>query len=417
MQTKYIELIKSYSKDAYKKITREARGKLAHPFIVPGATSYAYDLWDWDSWLTNVAIRQIIYDNGETGEKFVEYERGCILNFLEYTDESGHMPILVNSEEDVGFLKNGCMNMHKPCLVQHLAFILKVTNNDVSWLNDDHVAAMERFLDRYKREYRHAETGLYRFLDDTAIGVDNDPCIFYRPFGSTASIYLNCLMYKEFLATEYVFRALGNEAKAEAYKKDAEELKAIIREYLWDEKCGMYYSADISLYPVDPNVWLHSGKPRHWKSLIMRIDEWSGFLAMWAGIATPEEAERMVRENMMNEKTFWSNYGIRSLSKLEKMYKIWESGNPSCWIGPIWGNANYMCFKALLDYGYIDEARMLAERTVEMFGKDIEACGEMHEYYHPDTGEGVYNQSFQSWNLLVNNMAAWLEGREMITEF
>ena len=307
--------------------------------------------------------------------------------------------------------------MHKPCLAQHLAFLLKETNDDTSWLTAENIDALERFMARYKREYRHGETGLYRFLDDTAIGVDNDPSIFYRPFGSTASVYLNCLMYKELLAVEYIFRALGNAEKADYYKAEADELRDIIREYLWDERNGMYYSADVSLYPINPDEWLHSGKPRHWKCLIMRIDEWSGFLAMWAGIATPEEAERMVRENMLNERTFWSNYGVRSLSKCEKMYKIWQSGNPSCWIGPIWGNANYMCFRALLDYGYVEEARELAKRTVELFGKGLEKHGEMHEYYDPDTGEGVHNISFQSWNLLVNNMLAWLEGREIVTEF
>lgn len=416
MMDKYINSIKDYSKDAYKWITREPKGSLRHPFIVPGKP-YPYQLWDWDSWLTDVAARQIILDNGGEGlSDFLEFEKGCVLNFLEHTDENGYMPILIDGEGEVIFLKD-CKNMHKPCLVQHLAFLLQVTGGDMSWLEPSHLDAIERFLARYKSEYRHSESGLYRFLDDTAIGVDNDPSIFYRPFGSTASIYLNCLMYKELLAAEYVFRAYGDGEKADYYKAEADELKAIVREHLWDEKCGMYYSADVSLYPVDPDQWLHSGKPRHWSSLIMRIDEWSGFLAMWAGIATPEEAERMVRENMLNEKTFWSNYGVRSLSRLEKMYKVWQSGNPSCWIGPIWGNANYMCFRALLDYGYVEEARELAKRTVELFGKGIEKHGDMHEYYDPDTGEGVHNLSFQSWNLLVNNMIAWLEGRDVVTEF
>ena len=413
---KYSKLIKDYSKDAYKWITRNPKGNLKHPFIVPGAP-YPYQLWDWDSWLTDVAARQIILDNGGDGlADFFEYEKGCIINFLEHTDENGTSPIVIDGEGEVIFLKN-CKNMHKPCLAQHLAFLLQVTNDDTSWLAEKDFDALERFIACYKREYRHDETGLYRFLDDTAIGVDNDPSIFYRPFGSTASIYLNCLMYKELLAMEYIFRALGNEEKAKFYMNEAADLRAIVREYLWDERNGMYYSADVSLYPINPDEWLHSGKPRHWKSLIMRIDEWSGFLAMWAGIATPEEAERMVRENMLNERTFWSNYGVRSLSKCEKMYKIWQSGNPSCWIGPIWGNANYMCWKALLDYGYVDEARDLALRTVEMFGRGIEKYGEMHEYYDPDTGEGVHNISFQSWNLLVNNMIAWLEGRERVVEF
>ena len=190
---KYSKIIKDYSKDAYKWITREPKGSLNHPFIVPGKP-YPYQLWDWDSWLTDVATRQIIVDNGGAGlAEYTEYERGCIINFLEHTDENGKMPILIDGEGDVIFLKD-CKNMHKPCLAQHLAFILQVTENDVSWLNAEHIDSLERFIACYKREYRHDETGLYRFLDDTAIGVDNDPSIFYRPFGSTASIYLNCLM-------------------------------------------------------------------------------------------------------------------------------------------------------------------------------------------------------------------------------
>ena len=412
---KYIKLIKDYSKKSYKKIKREASGRLHYPFIVPGAT-YSNQLWDWDSWLTNVAIRQIVSDNGCDGAQLLEYERGCILNFLEHTDKNGRMPILVDSTCEVNFLKD-CKNIHKPCIAQHLAFILKESDNDCSWLTPTHIDTLERFIECYKRDYLHAKTGLYRFLDDTAIGVDNDPSIFYRPYGSVASIYLNCLMYRELLAMEYVFEAYGKPDKAKEYHKSADELRSNIRKHLWDEKCGMYYSADLSLNPIEPNEFLHSGKPRHWDSLIMRIDSWSGFLAMWSGIATPEESERMVRENMLNEKTFLSKYGIRSLSKLEKTYAVWQSSNPSCWLGPIWGCANYMCFRALLKYGYESEARELANKTIEMFGKDIEKNGDMHEYYDPDTGLGVYNLSFQSWNLLVNNMIAYIEGRRSVSEF
>ena len=411
---KYSRLIKEYSKREYKKLTREAKGLLSHPFLVPGAC-YTSQLWDWDSWLTDVAIRQIMLDNGDNGEDFIAYEQGSVLNFLEHIREDGMIPIVIDSDAPVIFMKD-CKNAHKPCLAQHVAFILQVTDNDVAWIADK-LSMLDEFMDYNKRLYRHEESGLYRFLDDTAIGVDNDPCIFYRPDGSTASVYLNCLMYKELLAMEYIHKVFGNADAADKYRKEADELKVVIRAHLWDEKCGMYYSADVNLLPIDPNKWLHSGKPRHWSSLIMRIDSWSGFLAMWAGIATPEEAQRMVRENMFNENTFWSKAGVRSLSKLEKMYTVWKSGNPSCWLGPVWGNTNYMCFRALLNYGYEAEARELAIRTVEMFGKDIEQCGEMHEYYHPDTAEGVNNQSFQSWNLLVNNMLAWLENREIVKEF
>ena len=131
------------------------------------------------------------------------------------------------------------------------------------------------------------------------------------------------------------------------------------------------------------------------------------FLAMWAGIATAEEAERMVAENYRNPATFYAPFGVRTLSQAEQMYQIVGSGNPSCWLGPIWGISNYMVFEALVRYGYEEEALELANKTITMFGRDIAQCGQMHEYYHPDTGEGVYNAGFQSWNLLCGNMIRW----------
>ena len=76
-----------------------------------------------------------------------------------------------------------------------------------------------------------------------------------------------------------------------------------------------------------------------------------------------------------------------------------------------------MVFSALLKYGFSDEAKELAVRTVEMFGSDIAECGEMHEYYDPDTGKPVINPGFQNWNLLSLNMIAYLDGKDRVIEF
>ena len=116
----------------------------------------------------------------------------------------------------------------------------------------------------------------------------------------------------------------------------------------------------------------------------------------------------MVREHYLNEKTFFAPFGVRTLSKMEKMYAIIKSGNPSCWLGPIWGISNYMVFDGLIKYGFDEEAKELATKTITMFGRDIEKNGEMHEYYDPETGEGINNPGFQNWNLLSLNMANWL---------
>ena len=55
---RYGELITEYVKENYRKCFREPSGYLKHRFIVPGST-YTDSLWDWDSWLTNIALRKI----------------------------------------------------------------------------------------------------------------------------------------------------------------------------------------------------------------------------------------------------------------------------------------------------------------------------------------------------------------------
>ena len=97
--------------------------------------------------------------------------------------------------------------------------------------------------------------------------------------------------------------------------------------------------------------------------------------------------------------------GIRTLAPLEKMYDTRASGNPSSWLGPIWINVNYLVFKGLLNYGFEDDARILAEKTILLLGRDFERFGALHEYYLPENGEPVLNKGFQNWNFLVLNMA------------
>ncbi len=401
MFVRYEEAIVSYAKKNYTKMFREPDGLLKHKFIVPGSC-YSNSLWDWDSWLTNIALRKI-----SGTDDISEYERGCIVNFCEHVDEQGRMPIFIlpNCKHPI-FTADNQANIHKPVLAQHALFVCE-RQGDFSWLSP-YFEQIERYVGYYFANCQH-ETGLFFWIDDNAIGVDNDPCTFYRPKKSSASIYLNCLMYKELLSLSALAEKLGLAEKAVDYKAKAEALGAAVREHCWDERDGFYYSVDVGLLPIDPKSGLHAGYPRHWSCVIQRIDVWSGFLAMWSGIATPEQAERMVKEHYLNKRTFNAEYGVRTLSKLEKMYAIIKSGNPSCWLGPIWGVSNYMTFDGLRKYGFAEEAKELAEKTITLFGKDILETGELHEYYHPDTGEWVNNPGFQNWNLLSLDMIEWLK--------
>lgn len=404
-------------------------GVLKYPFITPGSQGYANVLWDWDSWLSDVALQQILQDKGSEADKSeaLPFEQGCVLNYLYYTGDDGYMPICIDANTNPSQIKPQniyATNMHKPIIAQHAAFLIRQNGGDAKWLKDKY-DNMRAFISNYQTHHRHKDTGLFFWQDDLAIGVDNDPSTFFRPKRSSASIFLNCLMYKELKAMAYIAMQLGMNNVAIEYQKDAEELANAVRTYCWDEKDGFYYSVDLNLLPVtnEPSIVfghefiLHQGAPRSYPCLIQRIGVWSGVMAMWAGIATPQQAERMVRENLLDCRTFNSPYGVRTLSKLEKMYSTVATHNPSNWCGPIWGISNYMTFRALVNYGFEDEARVMAEKTVRLFGNDFKKDEALHEYYNPETGEPIMNKGFQNWNFLVLNMIAWLEGRNVVVEF
>lgn len=425
------ELIKQHIYADYKQMFRLPEGgALLYPYITPGSKSYAAVLWDWDSWLSDVALRQTLSDVGTKSDRqeALRYEQGCVLNYLAYTSlEDGYMPMVVDAESNPDKIKPAdiyATNMHKPVIAQHAAFIVQQNEGDATWLREG-FARMQAFIRNYQEHHRHQATGLFYWQDDLAIGVDNDPSTFFRPKGSSASIYLNCLMYKELRAISFLASQLGMKDAAQQYEKDAEALCHAVREYCWDEKDGMYYSVDLNLLPFtgEPQIIfgkpfvLHEGAPRDYPCLIQRLGSWSGFMALWAGIATPEQARRMVKENLLDERTFWAPYGVRTLSKLEKMYNMRATHNPSNWQGPIWGISNYMVFRGLADYGFQEEARQMAEKTIALFGNDLSKGGVLHEYYNPDTGEPIINPGFQNWNYLVLNMLAWLEGRPVVKEF
>jgi putative isomerase len=402
-------------------MTREPAGQLTHPYTVPSTPEsplYSNALWDWDSWSVSIVLGQVAADTARP-DQFMAYEQGSILNFLDHADEDGVIPIQLTPDSALthgdptrkgGFAEN----MHKPVLAQHAAMLTRRLGS-AEWIRP-HMPTIGRFVDRYLESHLHAGTGLAYWQTDFAIGVDNDPSAFYRPAKSTASVYLNSLLYRELLACGYLLEELRDMPAANRRRGQAEDLATAMRAHLWDERDGTFYSADLALRPVDGGDWLHRGAPRTWQSLLLRIDSWSSFLPMWAGVASREQAERMV-ERLRDARTFAAAYGIRSLSRLEKMYNLRASNNPSNWLGPVWGMSNYLVFRGLVKYGFDDDARELAAKTVRLFGQDLQISGALHEFYHPDTGEPIMTKGFQNWNFLVLNMIAWLSDRVVATEF
>ena len=81
--------------------------------------------------------------------------------------------------------------------------------------------------------------------------------------------------------------------------------------------------------PPPAGLFLHAGgQPRQYDCLIQRFSLWSGFMALWAGIATPQQAEEIVARQYLDTTLFCCPAGVRSPSPLEKMYNTKASGTP-----------------------------------------------------------------------------------------
>src|SRR5262249_13161422 len=183
------------------------------PYTVPSTPDspyYSNALWDWDSWSLSIALGQVELDTKSPG-RFLAYEQGSILNFLDHTDDDGVMPIQLTADSalthrDPSRTGGFAENMHKPLLAHHAA--LPTQRQDDALRIPPVTPVIGRCVDRCLERHIHAGTGLAYWQTDFAVGVDNDPSIFYRPDKSTASVYLNSLLYRELLACGYLLERL-----------------------------------------------------------------------------------------------------------------------------------------------------------------------------------------------------------------
>lgn len=389
------------------KVLKQPRSFIHYPFIDPGSV-YDGNVWDWDTYWCVYGLLPIAdrLRGGTLRETIVRHAKGNVQNFLDWEQPDGYVPMMIEVAEwpepylVMQHRKGHLMNMHKPFLCKQIRLISEYTG-DWSWITGE-ADKIRRYFDCYRTNYYQENSGLYVWKDDIMIGMDNDPASFGRPASSTANIFLNSFMAMELDAASELFEWAGAPTDAARVRQWREELVRAVHEEMYDPRDGFFYSQDVDVR-TRPYDWFHKGLGVFWKTLPIRIAVWSGFLPMLAGIATPQEAESLVRWYHRQD-AFGSDYGITTLDRREKMFRIEATNNPSDWLGPIWLVANYCVFRGMLNYGYRAEAEELCRKSRVLLERDLAEHGCLHEYYDPDSGEPVMNGGFINWNILVLNM-------------
>ncbi|MGB3630611.1 MAG: trehalase family glycosidase [Terracidiphilus sp.] len=405
------EALLSYFASNAPQLLRAPDGILKHPSIaqsVPGK-AYSTQFWDWDTlWTSQGLFRLAALQHDESLKKrLCEHVSGSLLNFLEHVSPGGQIPIMMTADNPDAFRivtrNETSRNQAKPVFGQ-LGLLACDQRGDANWL-EPHFDSILRFYDSWVK-HNSSSIGLLVWGDDVAIGDDNDPTTFGRPFFSSANLLLNCLFYQDLSASAELARRLGRSADHDRLSSQAEELAQRIRRFCWDPRDSYYYTVDVQC--VDRRAELiptvQRGMDMSWRCLPTRIQMFTGFLPLWCGIAPQQSAQKLVSTNYLADDRFCAQWGARSLSSHETMYSLEFSSNPSNWLGPVWIIVNYFVWKALQRYGYKREADALADKTILLLSKDLEANGSLNEYYHPDTGAALSHHGFIDWNLLVLEM-------------
>lgn len=347
-------------------------------------TGYSYNtLYDWDQYFEAIPQIYLGWDtkyikNGVTIFLDNQQENGFIMRRIpgestkKMRNSSDPNVRLCNEQEDI--------EMVKPFLSQ-IALLVYKEEFDLSWITPDYYEKLKKYIIYWITEMDKNNNGLSTWRSGPHSGMD-DQVERVGAWGACISegVDLNCFLYRECVAFSLISGVLENKDEETFFSHKAEQLKQLIKEKMWCEEDGFFYD-------------LHEKTGQ-----FIRVKSSCGFAPLWAGIATKEQAQRLVSEHLLNPKEFWRAFPISSYAATEQGYReVRKPNDVGCnWRAQTWIPVNYYVLHGLMDYGYLDIAKQLAYKTYELINK----IGD-REYYNSDSCSGNGLDPFWGWSLLA----------------
>lgn len=165
-----------------------------------------------------------------------------------------------------------------------------------------------------------------------------------------APVCLNVLLYQMEQDLTHFYQLLDRQWDAQIWQARAQHRHQLINRYLWDDEAGLYY---------DYNAHTEQRRP---------YDFVTTFMPLWAGLASPYQAMRVV-DNLYK---FEAPGGLLTSTHI--------SGNQ--WDAPFgWAPLQWFAVQGLLNTGYDTEAHRIATRFVQMAVKEFAKSGTLVEKY------------------------------------
>ncbi|HXJ96324.1 MAG TPA: trehalase family glycosidase [Terriglobia bacterium] len=170
--------------------------------------------------------------------------------------------------------------------------------------------------------------------------------------------------------------ALGNKEDSERFSAEYDRIKHLVRERLWNDADGIYEN-------------------RFWDGRFSKRLSPTNFYPLFAGIATTHQAERMVKEHLLNPEEFWGPYVAPTIARNDPAFK-----DQFYWRGDIWGPTNYMLYEGIDRYQFDQAALDYAQKNYALFMDDWKQNQHDNEQYHSWAGNGGGDTHY-TWGALL----------------
>ena len=217
-------------------------------------------------------------------------------------------------------------------------------------------------------------------------GLDNCPQFDDAPFHAEtgqihqADVGLMGLYVADCGALAEIADVLGRPAEA-AELRDRRTCYQVKLQTLWDERTGIFLNKNLDTGALSPRL-----APTNFYPLV-------------GGAATPAQADRMIREHLLNPEEFWGEHVIPSIARNDPSFKDQEY-----WRGRIWGSMNYLVYLGLQRYAAPGVRREFTRRSRDLFDAEWTQKGHVHENYNAITGDGddvSSSDRFYHWGALL----------------
>ena len=350
---------------------RSAAGDLKHGGVQP-ATGHFDAFWAWDSWEHAAALSVF---NPELAKE-------QLLTMFDFqTPEGMIIDVVALYQKD----NNGVCS--KPPIASWATYMVYQHTGDKAFIREMLPKLLKYHAWRY--QYRdHDRNGLCEYggiapkvyMGQWESGMDvavkfKGVKMLKNAEGAYSfdqeSVELNSYLCAEKFYLAYLLEEVGEKEKAAQLREEGQNLKKLIQEKFFDRETGYFYDRKLG-----------SGE-------LVKVIDISGWIPLFTGVATPEQAEA-VKRNMLDPELFGTYFPFSSLNHKHPLY----SPDKGYFRGQTWLNYTYFGIRGWKNYGFRQEAEKYTRLLPDRLKGLAEPGYPIRENWNSATGEGMTAKHF-----------------------